>query len=171
MTIGLVLVLLGLVGLDRAIAVRPASPVWLSCAALAMLPLGYAPFGALALLQIMAVPVAAFWLGLAVCAALLARAARRLRGRHPTSVLALGCALAALAILLVLGVLQVGPGAVQTSIPAQDRGLFAAWIAAIAATIALCAAAILAAKETGHRPAMIAPAAIALAALASLLSL
>ena len=160
-----------LVAINLGLAVRPPSPGWLTCAALATLPLGYAPFGAVSLIMFEAVPSAVFWLGLLVCCALVARAAARLRARPPTTTLALGCALAAFAVMLVVGGLLAGPEAGPTPIVAQNRSLFAAWVAAIGATLALCVAAILAARDRGQRPAMIAPAVIALAAFASLLSL
>jgi hypothetical protein len=171
MTIGLALVFLGLVALNRALASRPPSPGWLTCAALSTLPLGYAPFGAISLIQFEAVPSAIFWLGLLVSGALLARAAGRLRSAPPRTVLASGCAIAAFTVMLVVGGLLPGPEAGPTPIVAQNRRLFAAWAAAVGATFALCAAAILAARDTGRRPAMIAPAAITLAGFANLWSL
>jgi hypothetical protein len=93
MTNGLALVFLGLVALNRALASRPPSPGWLTCAALSTLPLGYAPFGAISLIRFEAVPSALFWLGLLVSGALLARAAGRLRSAPPRTVLASGCGL------------------------------------------------------------------------------
>ncbi len=62
MTIGLALLLLGLAAINLGLATRPPSPGWLTCAALATLPLGYAPFGAISLIMFEAVPSAVFWL-------------------------------------------------------------------------------------------------------------
>ena len=138
-----------------------------------MLPLGFAPLGALSLIIFEAVPTRFYCVGIAFCIALVILGIFRLwrRAFDVGMLVALWIPLAMLLVMLVIGAFLAGPESGPTPVVVQYWSLLLGWVASIIAALALSGGAILAAARLGRRGELVAPIIVAIASVANLLSL
>jgi hypothetical protein len=174
MNAALLLIGLSLVAFNAALdGDGTPSAAWLTLAAVNLLPLGFAPLGALSLIMFEAVPTRFYYVGMAFCIALLIRGILRLwrRAFNVGMAVALWIPVAMLLVMLVIAAFLAGTESGPTPVVVQYWSLLLGWAASIIAALALSGGASLAAARLGRRGALVAPIIVAIASVANLLSL